>query len=133
MAGIMPVRTLVKNMMATAKARTLALREASCSRGILPGSSFSKSLRNTHAKTMPTSPPPVPKRSDSVSIWRMRRSRPAPNVARTPSSCVRFALRASRRLAAFPHAMSRTKETAPMRRSRIRREDPSNCWRKDLT
>ena len=44
---MIPVRTLVRNMMATAKARTLPFRDASCRRGMLPGSSLSNKRRNS--------------------------------------------------------------------------------------
>src|SRR5262249_24048130 len=46
--------------------------------------------------------------NDSVRLCRINRPRPAPNAARTASSFLRVALRASKRLATLAQAISRT-------------------------
>ena len=66
------------------------------------------------ARPMPSSPPIADSSSDSLSIWRTRRKRPAPRDTRMAISRWRTEARASSRLAMFAHAISRSVPTAAM-------------------
>ena len=65
------------------------------------------------AISSPSRPPGVDTIRLSVNIWRIRRSRPAPNAARTASSRRRSNERAISRFARLAQAMRRTHKDAP--------------------
>jgi hypothetical protein len=58
-------------------------------------------LKVQTAVAIPASPPMKERRIDSVSIWRAKRLRVAPNADRTAISCCLPEARAKRRLAMF--------------------------------
>ena len=85
-------------------------------RGIRPAGAVARRTRTPHIEsTSPAAPPMQATSALSVMSWRMMRARPAPSAARTPISCPRVDARMSSRFATFAHAISRTKETAPLK------------------
>src|SRR5256885_4526411 len=80
-----------------------------------------------NASNKPKPPPARESSTLSVSNWRATRSRPAPSATRTAISGCRAAARASRRLATFAQAMSRTNATAPSNTSNAPFTSPTNC------
>ncbi len=72
------------------------------------GSSDARKVSVHCATTSPATPPSAASSIDSVRSWRTTWPRLAPIDSRTAISVDRFAARASRRLAMFAHAISRT-------------------------
>ncbi len=112
MAGASPNRTPVKMAMAAVNRSTRASTAISPARGRMFGVRFPNRRVPPQASTRPTAAPRLESSTLSVSSWRIRRPRPAPNALRMPISLRRAADRDSSRLARFTQAISSTKPTA---------------------
>ena len=87
-------------------------------RGASGGAIRIRSRTAGNAARMPTAPPATASTRASVRNWRSRRPRVAPSTVRTEISRERATARESSRLAMLAHAMSATKPTASMRRTK---------------
>ena len=93
--------------------------------GCLRGSRSAEARSPNDQASRPTPPPAAPSSRLSVISCRISRPRAAPSAARIASSRMRPDARASRRLATFAQAMSRTTPTAPSRMRSAWRTSPT--------
>jgi len=86
---------------------------ASSNRAIPAGANCRNRRSKTDANSNPLTPPRTPNDKLSVNACRASRVLPAPIAARTASSRLRVAVRASNRFATLATAISKTSDTAP--------------------
>ena len=121
MAGVSPNTRLVTIAAPAANARTWMSTVTADSRGIDDGPSSTSARTSRTARPAPAIVPSTPKTRLSISSCAISWRRLAPSAARTDNSRPRAWARASKRLATFAQAMSRTSVTAPNSAHRVGR------------
>ncbi len=118
-AGTRPKSAPASSEMAKVKPSTVQSGVLESESGVCPEGRKPISARSmSTARPTPRTPPAVASSRLSISSWRMRLPRPAPNASRTAISFCRAEARAISRFARFEQAISSTRPTIPIRANR---------------
>ena len=131
--GASPNSTPVRRVLPSVKRKTLRSKRTSSRRGRFSRPSAIRKSMPKPARNRPTTAPVPASTRLSVSICRLRRTRPAPIAVRTAISRPRSDIRAKRRLVTFAQAISSRSPVAPNKMNNGARVSPTTASCKGIS